>query len=116
MRDGVVHPDELSEGDKRTIEQNIVRDVLRADRHPEVRFTSTVASARGDELAVSGTLALHGTERPIVVPVRRVASAWTAEARIHQPDFGIRPYRAMLGTLRVQADVLIRMLVPAPDC
>ncbi len=44
-----------------------------------------------------------------------MSSGWTAEVRLQQPDFGIRPYRAMLGTLRVQPDVLIRMSVPAPD-
>ena len=112
MRDGVLHPDELGEADKHTIEQNIVQDVLQADRHPDVRFTSTVAEARGDELAVGGTLALHGETRSLVVLVRRDSSGWTAEVRLHQPDFGIRPYRAMLGTLRVRADVVVRVTIP----
>jgi polyisoprenoid-binding protein YceI len=112
MRDGVVYPDELREADKRTIEQNIVRDVLQADRHPDVRFTSTVAEARGDELTVGGTLALHGETRSLVVPVRRDSSGWTAEVHLQQPDYGIRPYRAMLGTLRVRADVVVRVAIP----
>jgi len=113
MRDGRVHPDELRAGDVRTIEQTIVDEVLEADRHPEVRFTSTAAVARGDELAVDGALTLHGETRPLTVPVRREAGGWVAEVRLHQPDFGIRPYRAMLGTLRVRADVLVRLAMPA---
>jgi polyisoprenoid-binding protein YceI len=112
MRDGVVRPDEPSPADKRSIERTIVDVVLHADRHPDIRFTSTVAAARGDELEVEGTLALHGATRRIVVPVRRDASGWTAEVRLHQPDFGIRPYRAMLGTLRVRPDVTVRMTIP----
>jgi len=32
--------------------------------------------------------------------------------RLHQPDFGIRPYSAMLGTLRVDADVVVRVVIP----
>jgi hypothetical protein len=112
MRDGVAHPDELGEADKRTIERSIVRDVLQADRHPDVRFTSTVAEARGDELAVGGTLALHGRTRSLVVPVRRDSGGWIAEVHLHQPDFGIRPYSAMLGTLRVRADVVVRVAIP----
>jgi hypothetical protein len=112
MREGVVHPDELGAGDRRTIEQNVVREVLHADRHPEIRFTSDGAVARGDVVEVRGTLALHGVARPLVVPVRRdAAGTWTAEARLHQPDFGIRPYRAMLGTLRVQSHVVVRLIV-----
>lgn len=114
MRNGVVHPDELSEGDRQTIERTIGRDVLQADRHPVVRFTSTAAEARGTTLAVSGTLTLHGETRTLLVLVRREASGWIAEVRLHQPDFGIQPYRAMLGTLRVRADVVVRVTIPVP--
>ena len=95
-----------------TIEQNIVRDVLHADRYPEIRFVSGAARANGDELAITGTLALHGREREIVVSARRDGRGWMADARLHQPDFGIRPYSAMLGTLRVQADVSVRVVLP----
>lgn len=114
MRDGVLHPDEPGEADKRAIEQTVVRDVLHAERHPEVRFTSTAATARGDELIVEGTLVLHGAARPMAVTLRRDADGWTGEGTVHQPDFGMRPYRAMLGTLRIQADVVVRVTVPEP--
>lgn len=112
MRDGRVHPDELRAGDVRTIEQTIVDEVLEADRHPEIRFVSTSAVARGEELAVDGMLTLHGETRPVMVPVRREAGGWAAEVRLQQPDFGIRPYRAMLGALRVRADILVRLVIP----
>jgi hypothetical protein len=112
LRGGTVVPEELSDGDKRTIEENIVRDVLRADRYPEIRFVSDAAESRGDELVITGTLALHGCERPLVVSARRDGERWTADVRIRQPDFGIRPYRAMLGTLRIRPDVTVRVVVP----
>ena len=35
-----------------------------------------------------------------------------AEVRLHQPDFGITPYRALLGALRVRADVLVSLSIP----
>jgi polyisoprenoid-binding protein YceI len=113
MRDGVLHPDDLGPDEKRSIERSIVADVLHADRHPEIRFVSTVAAARGDALGVEGTLALHGQERPVAIAARRDERGWTGETRLHQPDFGIRPYRAMLGTLRVQPDVVVRVVVPS---
>jgi hypothetical protein len=47
------------------------------------------------------------------VQVHQDVSHYIAEARIHQPDFGIRPYTALLGTLRVQPDVMVRVVVPA---
>jgi hypothetical protein len=36
----------------------------------------------------------------------------TAEMRINRPDFGIRSSSAMLGTLRADADVLVRVVNP----
>jgi polyisoprenoid-binding protein YceI len=115
MRNGVLRSDELGAADKRTIEDTIVRDVLRAERYPEIGFASAVARADGDELALSGVLDLCGRRRDIVVPARRDAGGWTAEIRVHQPDFGIRPYRAMLGTLRVQPDVTVRLRIRAGE-
>lgn len=102
----------LSDGDKRTIEGNIVRDVLHAERFPEILFVSDVATAAGAELRIAGTLTLHGVARPMTVTARREPGRWVAEARLHQPDFGIRPYSAMLGTLRIQPDVQVRVVVP----
>ena len=115
VRNGVVAFGELSDADKRTIEQNIVRDVLHAERYPEIRFVSEAAQARGDVLDVTGTLTLHGCARPVVLSLRRAGRGWTAETRLHQPDFGIRPYSAMLGTLRVQPDVTVRVVIPGAD-
>jgi hypothetical protein len=34
---------------------------------------------------------------------------------LHQPDFGIRPYRAMLGALKVKAGVVVRASIPAAE-
>ncbi|MEB2286352.1 MAG: YceI family protein [Myxococcales bacterium] len=110
-RSGVVDPAVLSESDKRTIEGHIAADVLDAARYPEIRFVSRQATARGDELAIAGTLTLHGRSRDLAVTARRDAGGWTAAARLHQPDFGIRPYTAMLGTLRVRADVAVRVTI-----
>jgi hypothetical protein len=110
-REGMLAPGTLSQADKRAIEGHIVRDVLDADRDPEIRFSSTRATGDGDALLIDGTLALHGRERSVVVTARRDGGRWIAETRLHQPDFGITPYHAMLGTLRVGADVVVRVTV-----
>lgn len=114
VRNGVVDPDTLSESDRRTIEDTIVRDVLDAARHPEILFVSEAATGRGDVLAVHGRLDLHGHTGDLTATARREGPAWVADARLHQPDFGIRPYSAMLGTLRVRADVAVRITIPLP--
>lgn len=72
---------------------------------------SNVAEARPDGLVLRGTLVLHGHTRRVVVPARRHARGWTAEVSIHQPDFGIRPYRAIFSAVRVHPGVIVRAAV-----
>jgi YceI-like domain len=113
MQDGEELSAGLTTANKREIEGNIVRDVLDASEYPDIRFVSSAVEEKGDAYAVKGKLALHGHERQVRVQVRKDGQRYVAEARLHQPDFGIRPYTALFGTLKVQADVMIRIVVPA---
>jgi polyisoprenoid-binding protein YceI len=107
--DGRDAPNALSDKDKHNIKKNIAEEVLEVRKHPEIRFRST----RLDPTQIAGTLMLHGVERPIEIPMVREGDILRAEACIHQPDFGMRPYKAMLGTLRVQADVRVQVSLSA---
>jgi YceI-like domain len=115
MNDGVESRGTLSTANKREIEGNIVRDVLEAEQYPEIHFVAASIDEKGDGYVVKGALTLHGKRRQITVRVQRDGDRYVAEARIHQPDFGIRPYSAMFGTLRVQADLTVRVSVPIPS-
>lgn len=110
MKDGAPNHGALSDRDKRKIESNVQSDVLETKRHGgEIRFTSSAIETRGDAFVVRGTLELHGARREISVDVRREGEHWVAESKLHQPDFGITPYRAMMGTLRIEPDVRVRI-------
>lgn len=114
MRDGRPLPaGALSASDVREIEATIAGTVLRVRRFPEIRFQSTAVSRRDDGLEVRGTLALAGRDREVALVARREGDRLVAEVRLHQPDFDIAPHRAMLGALRVKADVVVRAAVPA---
>jgi polyisoprenoid-binding protein YceI len=113
MANGQEAPRSLTTANKREIEGNIARDVLDARRYPEICFVSTAVEVKDDTYVVKGKLALHGHERQVRVRVREEGRSYIGEARIHQPDFGIRPYTALLGTLKVQPDVVVRIVVPA---
>ena len=112
MDDGNEAPGTLTAANKREIESNIVRDVLHAGEYPDIRFSSTAVEEKGGAYLVKGKLALHGHERQVRARVRQDGTHYVADVRLHQPDFGIRPYAALFGTLRVQADVLVRIVVP----
>jgi polyisoprenoid-binding protein YceI len=113
LRDGRELPGALSPADVREIEASIASSVLSARRFPEIRFESSSVARQGDGYAVSGALTLAGATRPISFTVRRGAGRLVAEVPVDQPAFGIRPFRAMLGALRVRREVRVRASIPA---
>jgi YceI-like protein len=115
MHEGRPVPDDLRAADKAEIEATIRNVVLRADRHPEIRFESTAVEERPDGWDVAGRLSIAGATREVRLPVKREPDRLVTELRLHQPDFGIRPYRAMMGALRVSADVVVRASIPARE-
>jgi polyisoprenoid-binding protein YceI len=115
MRGDEDAPAALGARDLRSIEATIARDVLEVARHPAIRFRSSAPpeSAPGESgLRIAGALDLHGTVREVVVQVSRQGGCYVGETTLHKPDFGIRPYSAMLGTLRVAPDVRVRIAIP----
>ena len=99
--------------DRETIEANIAGDVLEARDFPEIRFRSTAITREGTQAIIEGTLTLHGRTRPITFRAVEESGRWVTEVHLHQPDYGIRPYSALLGTLRVQPAVMVRVTLPA---
>ncbi len=81
------------------IEKNIVKDVLEAAKFPEVKFASTQVTAS----EVVGQLTLHGVTRQI----RCARDGQSIQVRLDQRDFGIKPYSAMFGTLKVKPELNI---------
>jgi polyisoprenoid-binding protein YceI len=112
MKDGAENPTALSPADKAKIEAQIRDDVLHSAQHPQATFRSHSLALRDDGgYDVSGDFTLHGVTRRLQARTLLVASRQQLELGLHQPDFGITPYRAMLGTLKIQSDVkvLIRL-------
>jgi polyisoprenoid-binding protein YceI len=105
MKDGVEKADTLSAKDKRDIEGNIVKDVLVTKKHEEIRFRSKSVTETGSGYQVSGKLEIKGTSRDVAFDMKRVGDDLEAKVRIHQPDFGVKPYSAMLGALKIKPDI-----------
>jgi len=114
IRNGQLVRDALSAGDRNEIESNIVQYVLQSAQFPEIRFVSSAVTEKRGSFAIKGTLTLHGRERRIKVTAQRHEKMYTAECTLHQPDFGITPYRALLGTLRISPEVKIQVRIPVP--
>jgi polyisoprenoid-binding protein YceI len=109
---GAVRAGTLSDADKRKIEQSLADEVLRAREHPEVRFASTRLTPDGEGYQIAGELSLRGHTRAVDVHARAVGDRLVAEVRVHQPDFGIKPFTAMLGAIKIKPDVIVRCAIP----
>jgi|SRR5690606_34470856 len=110
--DGRRSPGTLGARDKEKIQSNIVTEVIPVKKHPEVRFRSTEVREDEGGLTVRGQLELAGRSKELVVQATREDGVALAEVVLHQPDFGIKPYSAMLGTLKIKPDVRVRIRVP----
>ena len=121
MKNGSEQPALLSDGDRRKIEQTMAESVLQPARWPTARYEVTALPGASEwvqsgvgALSLEGRLTLAGVERPLACAVRRERDAWVVEAELDQTRFGIKPFTAALGTLRVRPVVRVRVEVPHP--
>ena len=113
MRKGKQQPNALSSKDCADIERNVHTDVLQPTKFPEIRFASQhVEQVKTDRYRITGELMLHGARRMLETFVERRDDVWQADIPLHQPDFGIKPYSAMLGSIRIKSRLMVQVRVP----
>jgi len=103
VRDGTGGVKPLTDRDRREIAVT-ARKVLASDRHPEAVFAAAgFEPEAGGGGEISGTLTIGGQARPLKVHVTQTgADRYHAEAQVVQTDYGIKPYTAFFGALRVR--------------
>jgi len=83
--------------------------VLRADRFPHITFTSTEVTAHDSTVHIRGDLTMVGRTRPVAMDLTLQETPDALRARgsftVKQTDFGIRPYSAALGTIKVKNEI-----------
>lgn len=101
----------LDDDDKANIEQTIDDEVLRRD---QITFRSTDVAANGDGLRVTGDLTLLGHTAPLVLDVAVNDGTLTAAGVVRQTDFGVKPYSALFGALKVADEVRVSLAAAWP--
>ena len=111
----------LDDDDKASIETTIDDEVLRGRRSRSAR--PRWGAPGGDRLRVHGELTLAGATAPVAFDlVVRDDSALTGSVVVRQTDWGISPYSALFGALKVSdevevaidVDLLARVSAPMP--
>ncbi|MFO0675794.1 MAG: YceI family protein [Polyangiaceae bacterium] len=113
VEQGIVRRDILSAKDCATIVRHVSESVFDGKAALPIRFEGTVEEPAGDTCAIRGELTILGRTKPLAFVARRRGDRWVAEVTIAQPDFGIRPFRAMFGALRIRPDVRVTVSVRA---
>jgi polyisoprenoid-binding protein YceI len=97
----------LTDGDRAEIQRNIRNKVLRTDRHPKITFRSTRVAGTPEDLSVDGDLTIMGVTRPVTVRAAVEGGRLRGGTTIAQTTWGIKPYSALLGTLKLADEVEI---------
>jgi polyisoprenoid-binding protein YceI len=114
--------DPVSDKDRRSIDAAMKGpDTLHVKRYPTVSFRSS--SAKRDAqglLTVTGELTLHGRTRTVKVPVTLSPQPdgkvrGQGQFRIKTSEFGITPYSAFLGAIKVKDEVDIFVMFNGVD-
>ncbi len=90
------------------IERNARSKVLAVERYPTATWQGRVDLDRG---VAEGSLALHGKTAPVHGTVRAEAGGAVAVFELVPSNFGIRPFRAMAGALRLEDRVRVEATV-----
>lgn len=111
-KDGTPQPGTLSPGDCQKIEQNIRQDVLHSGRFPQILFEGTLEPL-DDDWRATGTLTLHGVANPFALTLKKTSEGYEGRSSFDQRRFGVTPYSAMFGTLKVKPEVTLEVRVSA---
>jgi YceI-like domain len=97
----------LDEDDMANIEQTIDDEVLLKRK---IKFQSTDVKVEGGRMTVTGDLRLMMSTRPLTFELELSDDGrLTGSAVLKQTDWGMKPYTALFGTLKVADEVEVRI-------
>ena len=106
MKDGQQQPDTIKEDDLATIEKDMFGKVLHPDKYPTINFRSKNIQEKEGRYRVNGELSLHGVTKPIEFDIDTPNdNNLKGRFSILQKDYGIKPFKAMMGTLKIKNEL-----------
>jgi polyisoprenoid-binding protein YceI len=102
----------LDDDDLANIETTIDDQIL---LRRDIRFRSTDVQATDGGLAVRGDLTLVGETRPIAFDLALTHGRVTGTAVVKQTEWGMKPYSALFGALKVADEVRVEVDAALPQ-
>lgn len=111
------------EDDKKKIYNSMHNEVLESAKHPKINFKSVSVNdlkqtgSDNYSFTLNGDLTLHGVTKRIAFPVSLTINAQQLRAEgkytLRQTDFGIKPYSAAGGTVKVKNEITVHFNIVA---
>jgi polyisoprenoid-binding protein YceI len=114
VREGTGGMKALDEDDRAGIRETIEDEILKGQA-VEFRSTSVTPSADGGAMRVEGDLTLVGATRPIAFDVAVDHGRISGGVVVRQSDWGIEPYSALFGALKVADEIELAIDVGLPS-
>lgn len=109
MKHTQVDREALTRRDRSKIVDTIHSEILTTAKYPKICFDG-VANEQGDHLLeVSGELELVGVRRALEFVATREAGRIRARVTLRPTEWGIRPFKAFAGTIRLQDRVVVEL-------
>ena len=113
MKGQSLDPNGLSAKDRAKVEKTVRGEILRVDTFPEAVFEANL-EPRGDTGELRGSLTLLGRRRALdPIQVIPMADRFVAKLTIEPTRWGIKPYRGLAGTLKIQDRIDIEIAIEA---
>lgn len=104
VREGKGGMQALKDDDKEDIRKTIDKDVLKKQ---DITFKSSSCEPSGDAIKVSGDLEIGGKTNPVSFELSESGGKLTGTTTVKQSDWGIKPYSALFGALKVDDEVKV---------
>jgi polyisoprenoid-binding protein YceI len=105
MKGGERQPDTLKEKDIADVEADMAKKVLHPDKYPTVNFSSKAIQVNEGGYHVNGALCLHGVTKDVDFDIDTSGGNLKGRFTITQTDYKIKPFKAMMGTLKIKDEM-----------
>jgi polyisoprenoid-binding protein YceI len=115
VREGLGGVKPLTDNDRKEIKKTL-RRILESETDPEITFRSTSVTSSAESWTVEGDLTLRGRTHPVRVDSVIVGDRVRGGTTVKQTLWGIKPYSAFLGALKLADEVAVEFdaaLVPS---
>jgi polyisoprenoid-binding protein YceI len=114
VREGTGGLKPLTDADRADIKATIGEKILRTAEHPAITFSSSRVTGTGGAFEIGGNLTIMGQARPVTVFGGIDDGRIRGHATVTQSQWGIKPYSAFAGALRLADNVTVEFDLAAP--